>query len=318
MPRPAPAPHRPGPPPPRRPRSSRCARARPRTAASSTTWTARRATPRRAGSSPRPPARAASITTAPGSRCAARTRQASCGRCHTGKAKPATTCEGCHRDPHQGRHDGTCAECHTAIAWSDTNTLEQHRRTRMPLTGRHALARLQRVPPAPGRARVPRHADRLLRLSPRRVPRRSEPDPPQGRWRRDRSRASAGRATARRRGRPAFTVPNTARTTMALGGRHDAVFVLSTGSHRAADVQRVPRRCAAHPARALRRLSPRVGAARPAPQPGVARGERVPALPPRGAPDEPRDEVGGEVRDDRGDRRRQRRPRRRPIRWPSR
>ena len=65
--------------------------------------------------------------------------QATCGRCHTGTAKPATTCEGCHRDPHAGRHDGTCAECHTAVAWSDTASLEQHRRTRMPLTGRHAV-----------------------------------------------------------------------------------------------------------------------------------------------------------------------------------
>jgi hypothetical protein len=64
--------------------------------------------------------------------------QMQCSRCHTGKAPPATNCEGCHRDPHQGRHDGACAECHTAVAWSDTSTLEQHRRTRMPLTGRHA------------------------------------------------------------------------------------------------------------------------------------------------------------------------------------
>jgi hypothetical protein len=65
--------------------------------------------------------------------------QAGCGRCHTGRPKPATSCDGCHRDPHQGRNDGTCAECHTAVAWSDTRTLEQHRRTRMPLTGRHAV-----------------------------------------------------------------------------------------------------------------------------------------------------------------------------------
>jgi hypothetical protein len=65
--------------------------------------------------------------------------QAQCGGCHTGKASPATACEGCHRDPHQGRHDGACGECHTAVAWADTRTLEQHRRTRMPLTGRHAV-----------------------------------------------------------------------------------------------------------------------------------------------------------------------------------
>ena len=61
-----------------------------------------------------------------------------CSGCHTGK-QPANTCEGCHRDPHEGRHDEPCAECHTAVAWSDTKTFEQHRRTRMPLTGKHAL-----------------------------------------------------------------------------------------------------------------------------------------------------------------------------------
>jgi hypothetical protein len=62
----------------------------------------------------------------------------SCTGCHTG-AKPAETCDGCHRDPHEGRMDGQCYECHTAVAWSDTNALEQHRRTRMPLTGQHAI-----------------------------------------------------------------------------------------------------------------------------------------------------------------------------------
>jgi hypothetical protein len=61
-----------------------------------------------------------------------------CGDCHRGQGKPAATCEGCHRDPHQGRVDGACAECHTAAAWSDTGLLARHRRTRMPLTGRHA------------------------------------------------------------------------------------------------------------------------------------------------------------------------------------
>ena len=61
-----------------------------------------------------------------------------CTGCHNGK-KPLETCDGCHRDPHQGRMDGQCYECHTAVAWSDTNALEQHRRTRMPLTGQHAI-----------------------------------------------------------------------------------------------------------------------------------------------------------------------------------
>lgn len=64
--------------------------------------------------------------------------QTDCGGCHTSSAKPATSCEGCHKDPHAGRNNGPCAECHTATAWADTTALDQHRRTRMPLTGRHA------------------------------------------------------------------------------------------------------------------------------------------------------------------------------------
>lgn len=65
--------------------------------------------------------------------------QIPCTGCHTGQGKPRASCDSCHRDPHRGRNDGMCAECHTATAWSDTNTLEWHRRTRMPLTGRHAV-----------------------------------------------------------------------------------------------------------------------------------------------------------------------------------
>jgi hypothetical protein len=64
--------------------------------------------------------------------------QTSCAGCHNG-AKPAATCDSCHRDPHFGRMNGQCYECHTAVAWSDVGELEQHRRTRMPLTGKHAV-----------------------------------------------------------------------------------------------------------------------------------------------------------------------------------
>jgi hypothetical protein len=64
--------------------------------------------------------------------------QRTCTACHTSDAELATTCEGCHRDPHAGRMDGACAECHQATSWTDTDALDLHRRTRMPLTGRHA------------------------------------------------------------------------------------------------------------------------------------------------------------------------------------
>jgi hypothetical protein len=65
--------------------------------------------------------------------------QTTCTGCHTGQRQVATTCEGCHRDPHASRMDGTCAECHRATSWIDTAALDLHRRTRMPLTGRHAV-----------------------------------------------------------------------------------------------------------------------------------------------------------------------------------
>ncbi len=65
--------------------------------------------------------------------------QQRCTGCHAGDARPKASCESCHRDPHHGSHDGSCAECHTAVAWSDTRVLDEHRRTRMPLTGRHAV-----------------------------------------------------------------------------------------------------------------------------------------------------------------------------------
>jgi len=70
--------------------------------------------------------------------------KAPCTQCHDGKPRPAgartnATCQSCHPDPHMGRMAGQCFECHTAVAWQDTNAFEQHRRTRMPLTGKHAV-----------------------------------------------------------------------------------------------------------------------------------------------------------------------------------
>lgn len=159
--------------------------------------------------------------------------QRSCSGCHTAKGKPATTCDGCHRDPHQGRHDGTCAECHTAVAWSDTNTLAQHRRTRMPLTGRHAVLDCS--------ACHKRQGERAFSDTPtdcyscHRAEYRADPNQihhqADGAGQFSRACGTCHRTSS---WTPAYTIPNTSRTTMALGGQHDAVFVLSTGSHRSA------------------------------------------------------------------------------------
>ncbi len=65
---------------------------------------------------------------------------AGCMDCHGGGMQLASECVTCHQDTHAGRLGTDCAECHSAVAWDDTRTLEDHRRTRLPLTGRHALA----------------------------------------------------------------------------------------------------------------------------------------------------------------------------------
>ncbi len=50
----------------------------------------------------------------------------------------ATTCAGCHKDPHQGRFGGKCETCHTADDWKRIQRANfDHARTRYPLTGKH-------------------------------------------------------------------------------------------------------------------------------------------------------------------------------------
>lgn len=158
--------------------------------------------------------------------------QTSCGGCHSGLKKLTTTCEGCHRDPHQGRNDGACAECHTAVAWSDTNTLEQHRRTRMPLTGRHATVDCsgchrrqgERVySDTPSDCYSCHRAE--YRLDRNQIHHRADGTGPFSR--------ECGTCHNTMGWRSPFTVPVMAR--MMAASRHDAVFVLSTGSHRNAE-----------------------------------------------------------------------------------
>ena len=62
-----------------------------------------------------------------------------CLGCHDGRTQLARECTGCHVDDHQGRNGTACAECHRTTDWKDTRTMARHARTRMPLTGAHAL-----------------------------------------------------------------------------------------------------------------------------------------------------------------------------------
>jgi hypothetical protein len=162
--------------------------------------------------------------------------QTQCSGCHTGMAKPATNCEGCHRDPHQGRHDETCAECHTATAWSDTNTLVQHRRTRMPLTGRHATIDCSACHKRQGERQfsdVPADCYACHRSEYHASTVHPNHDGTAGGAPFPRDCALCHRTTA---WTPAFADPTSLpRMAMARSGDHDAFFVLSTGSHRTAD-----------------------------------------------------------------------------------
>ncbi|MBK7538559.1 MAG: hypothetical protein IPI49_24955 [Myxococcales bacterium] len=160
--------------------------------------------------------------------------QTSCGGCHQGQGRPAATCEGCHRDPHQGRHDGTCAECHTATAWQDTRALDQHRRTRMPLTGRHATLDCvachrrsdeRRFLGLPSDCFSCHRDDYRRAASPHRHDGTEGPAP----FARQCSTCHSTAAWS-----PAFVDPTLISRDQASTS-HDGVFVLSTGSHRSAD-----------------------------------------------------------------------------------
>lgn len=161
--------------------------------------------------------------------------QSQCSGCHTAKAKPATTCEGCHRDPHRGRHDGACAECHTATAWSDTSTLDQHRRTRMPLTGRHATTDCSSCHKRQGGnlyANTPTDCFSCHRDDYRRAASPHKHDGSEGPQPFSRE---CGRCHQTSAWTPAFTDPASITRATARTAQHDAVFVLSTGSHRTAE-----------------------------------------------------------------------------------
>ena len=65
-------------------------------------------------------------------------RATACTSCHHGPPPPRA-CAGCHRDAHEGRLGDACSDCHGSTSFRDVRALERHRRTRLPLTGMHAL-----------------------------------------------------------------------------------------------------------------------------------------------------------------------------------
>ncbi len=62
-----------------------------------------------------------------------------CAACHANRQYRGvafTTCESCHKDPHQARMGRACASCHSERSWRSTSL--DHARTVFPLRGKHA------------------------------------------------------------------------------------------------------------------------------------------------------------------------------------
>ncbi|HET7501567.1 MAG TPA: hypothetical protein VFK02_11205 [Kofleriaceae bacterium] len=162
--------------------------------------------------------------------------QTGCGGCHNaqrGGPRPTASCDGCHRDPHRGRNDGTCEECHVATAWSDTRTLEQHRRTRMPLTGRHALIDCTACHRRSGEratSDVPADCYACHRTEYHAITVHPIHDGSDGTQPFSRDCGLCHRTSG---WQPAIANPDGLAAAVARAG-HDARFVLTTGSHRAA------------------------------------------------------------------------------------
>jgi hypothetical protein len=64
--------------------------------------------------------------------------RAKCAQCHKTRSYLglAAECLGCHADEHRGQLGGDCLTCHTYQAWKPAPF--DHRRTRFPLSGKHA------------------------------------------------------------------------------------------------------------------------------------------------------------------------------------
>ena len=65
--------------------------------------------------------------------------RAACTECHDGRAELQRACSACHEDSHAGRLGQQCDSCHSAISFQATDAIALHSKTRLPLTGMHAL-----------------------------------------------------------------------------------------------------------------------------------------------------------------------------------
>jgi hypothetical protein len=63
-----------------------------------------------------------------------------CNGCHEGEQETSRECSHCHRDAHARRLGDACDDCHNAQSFREVRAIALHARTRLPLTGMHALA----------------------------------------------------------------------------------------------------------------------------------------------------------------------------------
>lgn len=61
-----------------------------------------------------------------------------CNQCHGATALTNSACGQCHTDVHSGENGARCDACHDSRTWRIPQARVQHRRTRLPLVGRHA------------------------------------------------------------------------------------------------------------------------------------------------------------------------------------
>jgi hypothetical protein len=62
-----------------------------------------------------------------------------CVGCHVPGRPITRECSGCHADTHEARFGASCDGCHRPTSWNETKVMDDHRRTRLPLTGIHAM-----------------------------------------------------------------------------------------------------------------------------------------------------------------------------------
>jgi hypothetical protein len=169
-----------------------------------------------------------------------RHRQVPCAGCHSSDRRITRECAGCHQDAHQGQLGAACDGCHSAATWFQTQAFERHRRTRLPLTGMHALTECRDCHARTldqSWSSVPAdcyacHADDYRRpdLHPLHVGVPGDPEQPPF----PRECATCHRATG---WLPVFVDARLATSGFALSAAsdHDAAFPLSRGPHRGAD-----------------------------------------------------------------------------------